>query len=271
MKEKSDAEIFLEYVPAYNIWYKILLLYLYHFLIFILALTFFWWTSSNYYILALPTQLFLSLGANIPFIYMFTNIKKIRKKYGEKRDKSSWLHFFYHYSYTSPLGCAALYSPLILITYNYPNFQIINLPSNIFTRNLLPIYVTIPVSVILFIFGILLAKASQGYDGDMHSYLYVMCPKKISIFRKGIYNYIRHPRFLCRFFTAFGIGIIANNLLAILVVLIHFLPYYWWMKTLDYELVRNFGLEIKAYQEKVNSLFPKFGTWKKVLNILFAS
>ena len=267
MEEKSDAEIFIEHVPAYTIWYKVILIYLYHFIIFILVMTIFWWISSSFFIGILPLQFIIACGANFPFIYMFKNIDKIRKKYR----KNSWQRFFFHYSYTSPLGSATLYTPLLLITYEYPDFQIINMPSHFITTSLLSIYITLPLGLIFIIFGVLLARASQGYDGDMHSYLLVMCPERIKIFREGIYQYIRHPRFLCRFITALGIGIIANNLLAIGVVLIHFVPYYLWMKVLDKGIVKTYGNDIKVYQKEVPALIPKFYNLKNYFKLLFTS
>ena len=268
MEKKNDAEIFLEYVPDYTIWYKIILIYLYHFIIFILVIAFFWWVSSNYFIGILLIQFLISCGANIPFIYMYKNIDKIQDKYRRKNEKNPWQRFFYRYSYTSSLGCAALYSPLLLITYKQPSFQIINIPPRIITTSLLPIYITIPLALILIIFGVLLSKASQGYDGDMHSYLYVMCPNRIKIFREGIFQYIRHPRFLCRFITALGIGIIANNLFAIGVVLITFIPYFMWMKVLDKGL-KSYEIDIEVYQHKVPALIPRYSNWNYFFRLIF--
>jgi protein-S-isoprenylcysteine O-methyltransferase Ste14 len=105
----------------------------------------------------------------------------------------------------------------------------------------------------------------------MHSYLYIICPDRLKFNSEGIFQYIRHPRFLCRFITAFGIGIIANNLLAIGIVIIHFIPYIAWMRVLDEGIIRNFGNDVKFYNKKVPALFPKFKNYKKFIKILFTS
>lgn len=268
MEDKTDEEIFLEHVPAYGVWYKIIIIYIYHMIIFILTMVFFWWISLNFLIGVILVQFIISSGANVPFIYMFKNSNKIREKYSKKDDKSTWQHFFFHYSYTSPLGCAALYTPFILKT-DYFLPSIISLPSNFITNSLFPVYIALPLGIVFIIFGILLAKHAQGYDGDMHSYLHIMVPKRSKIVRSGIYKYIRHPRFLCRLVTAIGIGIIANNLLALGVVLIHFIPYYTWMATLDKEPIRMPGMKFEIYQNEVPALFPRYGNWKKFIKLLF--
>jgi protein-S-isoprenylcysteine O-methyltransferase Ste14 len=271
MEKKSYTEIFLEYIPVYNIWYKTLLIYLYHFLIFIIVFALFWWVSSNYILITPIFQIIIALGANVPFIFMFRRIDKIREKYNMKKNGKSWFHFFIHYSYTSPVGATALYTPLILITYEQPFFNLINMPSNIITSSLFPIYATIPISLILIIFGIRITKLAKDYDGDMHSYLYVMCPNRVKPYKKGVYQFIQHPRFLSRFIIALGIGIIANNLLAILIVILHFIPYLIWMKVLNTEITRIYGNKIKIYQNEVPSLIPKYKNWNKIIKLLFKS
>ena len=271
MEKKSDTEIFLEYIPVYTIWYKTLLLYLYHFIIFIIIFVLFWWVSSNYILITPIFQIIIALGANIPFILMFSKIDKIREKYNNKKNGRSWFHFFIHYSYTSPLGATIFYTPLLLITYEQPFLQLIDMPSYIFTSSLFPIYITIPFSLFFIILGIRIASVAQEYDGDMQSYLYVMCPNRIKPYKKGVYQFIRHPRFLCRFIIAFGIGIIANNLLAIGIVIIHFIPYLIWMEVLDTEIIRIYGNRIKIYQKEVPSLIPKYKNWYNIFKLLLKS
>jgi protein-S-isoprenylcysteine O-methyltransferase Ste14 len=67
-----------------------------------------------------------------------------------------------------------------------------------------------------------------------------------------------------------GIGLLANNIIAVAVVLVHYIPYIMWMRTIDKELIRMFGTEFKKYQKEVPPLLPKYGNWKKFIKIVFS-
>jgi len=191
----------------------------------------------------------------------------LREKYLKKYKNNPWQHFFLYYSYTSPFGAAALYFPLMLKT-NYLLPSIINLPQNFLTKNLFPIYVAIPFGLILFVIGLLIIRISENFDTDIGNYLHVMNPDKSRILRGGVYSYIRHPRFLSRIILSISLGIFANNLLAILVALVHFIPYFIFMIALDKQLIRIYGEEIKQYQENTPYLLPKIKNWKKFAKII---
>jgi protein-S-isoprenylcysteine O-methyltransferase Ste14 len=265
---KSGEEFFLEFVPIYNTWYKILSIYFYHLIIFVLLLFLFWWVGSNFLVFIFPVQFFLACGANAPFIYMFKKSDKIRETYIKKYKEFPWLHFYYRYSYSSPFGCAALYSPLLLVNYDFLP-SIINLPSHFITNSLFSIYISLPLGFLIIFFGISLIKPSQSFDGDMHNYLHIWLPDKNRIIMSGIYRYIRHPRFLSRLVLSIGFGVLANSLLSIGVALIHFIPYYTFMRVLDKELVRMFGNEIQKYVDGVPALLPRYGNWKKFIKYVF--
>jgi protein-S-isoprenylcysteine O-methyltransferase Ste14 len=270
MKEqKSDTEIFVEHVPAYTIWYKTLFLFSYHFIIFLCFMIFLLWASSTFWMAILPLQLMTTSISNVPFMYMFKHSDSIRKKYTTSKKRFPWQSFWLHYSYTSPFGCAALYFPLLLKT-DYFLPKVISLPSNFFTNTLLPQYIALPVSIIIVIIGILLVGPSKDYDGDMGNYLHIMSPEKKRALQDGIYQYIRHPRYLSRLILAIGFGFFANNLLAIGAALTHFIPYYVFMKISDKELIRMFGDDIKQYQRDVPALLPKYENWKLFSKLLFS-
>lgn len=267
MGDKTDIEVLLEHVPALDVWYTAFLTYIYHFIIFILVMVFFWLICSTIWIAALPTQIMMASVSNVPLIYVTKNFDKIREKYLKKYQKKPWQHFWYHYSYTSPFGCAALYAPLLLKT-DYFLPALIDFPSHFMTLSLFPVYIALPLGVFIIIFGILLVKPSQDSDRDFDFYLYIINPKKSRLINDGIYNYIRHPRILSRLTLAVGFGILANNILAISVALIHLLPYCVYMKAEDKEIVRKFGKEINIYQKKVPALFPRFSTWSNFFGLI---
>jgi len=261
MGDKTDLDVFLEHVTLYNVWYKALLVYLYHFIIFIFIIASFWLISSNYWWVAIPAVFTSTCISNFPFIYMFIRSDKIREKYQKKFKKLPWQHFWLHYSYTSPFGAAALYFPLMLKT-DYFLPKIVNLPSTFFTNSLFPIYVAIPLGIIICIIAILFMSPSQNFDGDMGNYLHIMLPDKNRLLRGGIYKYIRHPRFFCRLILSIGFGILANNILAILAAIIHFIPYYMFMIVLDKQLIRIFGEDVKKYIKNTPAFIPRYTNWK---------
>jgi len=268
MDEKTDMELFLDQVPALKNKYLIFFTYTYHFLIFIFVMFIFWRIGSYSIIFSLPLQLMVASGSTVPFIYIAQNFDKLRKKYLKKYPKHPWQFFWYHYSYTSPLGCAALYSPLLFKT-DYILPKIIDLPSNFLTNNLFPFYSSLPLGFILIIMGILLVKPSKNRDRDMDAYLHMMYPEKNKIINNGIYRYIRHPRFLSRLILSLGFGIIANNIFAILLAIIHFMPYYILMRVEDKKLKERYGNEVEQYHNKVPALIPRCRDLNKFIHKIF--
>ena len=70
MSDKTDMELFLENVPALTIASKGLLTYMYHFIIFLIVLTFLWFTASNFLFASFPAQFLVACGSTVPFMYI---------------------------------------------------------------------------------------------------------------------------------------------------------------------------------------------------------
>jgi protein-S-isoprenylcysteine O-methyltransferase Ste14 len=221
----------------------------------------FWWVSSNFWQYALVFQLIVILIGTYPYRYIAKNIEKIRgrykKEYGKFSGQRLWL---YYESYTIPLMGASLYLPLILKT-DYFLPKIVNLPSNIFTDTMFPIFVALPLGLLLVFLGFLISKPSGGFGSDVDSYLYLLYPEKGKLIMGGVYQYIRNPRYLGRSFIAIGFGVIANNLLAVGVAAIHSLMFCSLILPEDKELSRRFGNEFDIYRKRVPALWPKIGNW----------
>jgi len=266
MEKEDDFDVFIENFPVFKT-KRTILIFAYHFFIFLLIMISLWLIRSNFLILILLAQFLITLCANVPLIYVLKNFDIIRTKYLQKYEKYPWQHFLFHYSFTSPFGAAALYSPLLLINYDFLP-STIQLPSNLITNNLFPFYVSLPLGIIVILFGLLLDKPAGDYDRDRDLYIYMIYPYKSRIFKEGIYRYIRHPRLLLRYTVSFGIALIVNNLLAISVSLIHFIPYAVYVYTVDNELSRRFGDEFRSYKDKVPALVPRYGNWKKFLKLI---
>jgi len=273
MGKKSNLDLFLEHLPAFTVWYNIVLTYLLQFLIFILIIIFFWWISPlfNYGLGAIIGQIIVISIGTIPYAYMFLNSEKIRVKYKKKYKKLAAQRLWYNYiSYLIPILYSSLYFPLLLITYNdLPIPSIIPLQSSFMTNSLFPFFVSIPIGVILVILGILTRKPSGGFGADVDSCMYLIYPEKSKLIQLGIYKYIRHPRYLSRFFIAIGFGFIANNFLAICVGFLHFLPFAFLVMPEEKELSRRFGVDYANYKKRVPALFPKLGKWIKFVKFLF--
>lgn len=233
-------------------------------------MVFFLWISSTILIGALIGEFIIVYIGILPYRYISINIEKLREKYRKKYGKLAGQYFWFNFeSYTIPLLSSSLYFPLLLITYENPSFQIINMPSNIITISLFPIYITIPTGIIIIILGFLIQNPSGGFSPDIEIYLHMLFPEKGKLLTNGIYKYIRHPRYLGRGFIAVGLGVIANNILAIFVGVIHFFVFCSLIRPEDNELSIRFGNEFLNYKKNVPALIPKYGNWKKFLRFIF--
>ncbi len=269
MEEKTGEEIFFEYVPVFKTWYNVILLYMFQIMIFILLIAFFWLISSIAWHGAVSVQLITSVVLVFFYIYLANNTEKIRKKYLEKYGKLAAQKFWYHYqSYTVPIICVVFCFPLLLKT-DYFLPVIIKLPNHLITKSLFPIYIALPLGIIIISIGLLMRRPSGGYGMDVDDYLYMIYPEKSKLITNGIYRYIRNPQYVCRGVIAIGFGVIANNISAIAVGLIHFLSYCAIIPAEDRELFRRFGKDFEIYQKKVPAIFPKYGNWKKFARSVF--
>lgn len=238
---KKGVRVFLEHVPALTVGYKAILTYVYQITVFILVMVFLWWISSTRLLGALMGQFIIAFCAILPFVYITENSERIRKKYVEL----AYQYLFYKYLvHTLPLGVASLYLPVLLKT-DYFLPAIIYLPSSLLTKDFFPFFSAIPIGVFLIIVGALIRRPSEGFDFDIDSYVYLMFPEKSRKVEGGVYKYIRHPRYLGRFFIALGLRVLANSLLALLVASIHSLSYLLLIRVEDKELVKRFGESFK--------------------------
>ena len=270
MENGKNADILIEYIPAFAVWYKLIILYFFQFVIFILAMVFFWWISSTVLIGALVGEFIIIYLGVLPYRHIVINIEKLREKYRKKYGKLAAQYFWFNYeSYTIPLLSSSLYFPLLLITYKQPSFQIINMPTHFITTSLFPISITLPIGIIIIIIGFLIQYTSGGFSTDIETYLHLLYPEKGRLLTNGLYKYIRHPRYLGRGFIAIGLGVIANNIIAYFVGIIHFLVFCSLIGPEDNELSRRFKDEFLNYKTKVPALIPRYGNWKEFLRFIF--
>lgn len=268
MKNKTDYDIFLGYMPAFSIWYKVLIVYLFFIIVFIFVMFFFWLISSAIWVGAITVQLIVSTILSIYFIYLAKNGDKIRVRYREKYEMFAGQKYWFTYQFcTMPFIAAAYYFPLMLISYDFLPV-IVKLPPHFINTSLFPYYVSLPLGILIIIFGFMIKKPSGGYGTDYDNYIYTIFPEKSKLITGGIYSYIRNPQYLGRGLIAIGFGFIANNISAILVGLVHFLSYCAIIPAEDEELLKRYEDKFNYYKKRVPALFPRYCNWKKFINIV---
>lgn len=250
MGEKSGSDILLESLPSLKKWYNVIALYVIQILIFIGVMIFFWRISSFIWYGATLGQIIVSTMLVIFFIYLANNAEKIRekhrKKYGELAGQSFW---YYYQSYTIPVISAAYLFPIFLINYDFLPRKILSMPPHFITNSFFPFYIAIPLGIVVILVGFLMKRPSGGYGADVDNYLYFVYPEKSKLITGGMYKYIRNPQYLSRGIIAVGLGVIANNISAILIGFIHFVSYCAIIPAEDKELKRRFGEDFKIYKK----------------------
>ena len=271
MKTNQTNKNFLTYekMPDMAIRKKRYLVYLTNFLILIILFIFLYHISSIKWYGALIGQFILVCLAVIPFAYITKNIDKIRQKYLKNYKEFAYQKFYYNHIFLaqSPTFISNFFPILLKTDYFLP--KIIDLPTHSFTTTLLPIYIAMPIGIFLVIFGSLLANPLGSFNFDSGSYVYFIYPEKSKMVDDGIYRYIRHPKYLSRLIFPLGLAILANNVLAICVAIMHFLPYLILIPIEDKELSRRLGKNYMKYRDHVPALIPHFKDLKKFFKILF--
>ena len=205
----------------------------------------------------------------IYFVYIANNSVKIRDRHRKKYGKLAGQYFWFKYlAYINPIVSASFYFPILIKT-DYFLPAIVSLQSHFITNSIFPFFIALPISIFLVLLGLLIRKSSGGYGIDIDSYLYMVYPEKGKLIKDGMYKYIRNPQYLGRGIIAIGFGFFANNIIGILVGLMHFLSYIAIIPSEDKELMRRFGSDFKSYSNKVPFLLPKIGNWAKFIRFVF--
>lgn len=266
-----DREEFFKLMPIYSVWYKSLLLSVFQIAVFLMSLIFFWWISKSMIIYgSLIGQIAVSFLGVLPFIYVAVKHNKIRIKYKEKFGPLAAQKFWLNYqSYSIPLQAASLYFPLILKTdYFLPAFIVF--PPHILTNSLFPVYIAIPLGIAILVVGFIISKSFGKFGTDVNNYrFHLLYPDRGELITTGIYKYIRNPMYLCRGLISIGLGVIANNFLAILVGFIHFIAISSLIIPENHELTKRFGQSFYNYKKKTNSFIPKYGSWLDFIKFVF--
>lgn len=276
MKRKTERRV------DSGIWYylplvfqrKIVIVYILQAFTFFSIIVFFFWICRHFIYGALLVQTVLSFGGTYPYRYITKNAQKIRyeyrSKYGSYACQKLWLNY---QSYTIPILSSSLYLP-ILVHNNSFLPSIIKLENSFIVHKFIPSkfeVILIMGGSFLIITGGLIRRYSGGFSPFIESYFHVIYPEKGKLIKEGAYKYVRHPRYLGRGMIAMGLALVANNLLAILLALIHFLAFCALIPLEEKELVMRFGKEYKNYKKKTPVILPRYGDWKNFIKWSFSN
>jgi len=252
ISQKKGFSLLKEKVPEFQSPLKMIGIFAISILIFTGIMVFFWWFDSLIWYGAIISQLIVGLISSI-FIYSY--IKKpteYRKKYGEL----AYRYFFFHIVI------------LVLITGNACIFHVLLIAG----QELLYLWLAIVLGIICISMRFLLEAhiRRSGFDEIGHALgVFMVFPEEGYRINSNIYSYIRHPMYTGDFFLALGLALFKNNLYAIFIALLSFIPYIVALKLEDNELIKRFGEPHRQYVRQTHAIFPHFKDIGKFLKLLF--
>ncbi len=267
--KKKSSFLTYEKMSDINIPHKLFFFYISHILILIVILFFLWKVSSYIWYGALIGQSIITILAILPVMYVTKKSYIIRREFKKKYGELAFRHLYYRYIFITQIPTfISFYFPILLKT-DYFLPQIISLSEHYMTDTILPIYIALPLCLLLIIIGFLIRIPSGGFNVDVESYIYLIYPEKSKMIDDGLYRFIRHPRYMSRVFIALGFGIFANNGIAICASIIHFIPFLLLIKIEDDELAQRFGERFKEYRRSVPALIPHLHDLRKFVKAVF--
>ncbi|MFC2100614.1 methyltransferase family protein [Bacteroidota bacterium] len=119
-----------------------------------------------------------------------------------------------------------------------------------FWSSYIPLYIRIIISSIILITGFIVArKGLRIVFGEQR--------EKPELIRKGIFNKVRHPIYLGAILFYLGLFFLSISLIALLVISITFVFYYYISRYEEKILVEEFGESYIKYKKEVPMFFPR--------------
>ncbi|MFX0067031.1 MAG: methyltransferase family protein [Candidatus Hermodarchaeota archaeon] len=253
MSQKTGFNLLKEKVPEFRNPLKMGVIITLSILVFVTILIFFWWFDGLGWYGAIISQLILVLITIIFFYGFTTKAKAYRKKHGVL----AYRYFFFHYVIP------------VLITGNACIFHTFLIKGPILLHFWIALVAGIFFILIRFLLEWNLRKA--GFDEIAHGLgIYMVFPEEGVSVTSDIYSYIRHPMYTGDLFFAIGLALLKNNLLAIIIALMSFIPFIIGAKMEDRELIKRFGELHRQYINKTPIFFPNPKNIGKFLRFLFS-
>ena len=124
---------------------------------------------------------------------------------------------------------------------------------SVFVARYIPVYVRLPVGIIVLIFSALLALSA-------HKAVFGEAVKKPNVITDKVFSLVRHPMYLGSWLFFVGLMITTLSLASAVVSIVIFVFYYRVAKYEEKLLLEKFGIEYQKYKARVPMLFPlKFG------------
>jgi len=136
-------------------------------------------------------------------------------------------------------------------------------------KALLPLWVAIPLGLLIIFFGLLMYRLARNEFSLAHGLnIYLFFPEGGTRVSKGVYSYLRHPGYAMLIYMALGFALLRNNLLAILTALIYFIPNFLGIKLEDKELIERFGEEHRRYVREIPAILQHLRDLGKFLKLI---
>jgi protein-S-isoprenylcysteine O-methyltransferase Ste14 len=123
-----------------------------------------------------------------------------------------------------------------------------------FISDYVPLYVRVPLAIIILFFGGYFAKKS-------HDSVFGEIREQPSVIRKGVFGRLRHPMYLGALLLYLGFLVSTFSLMAAGIWVIIIIFYYFNSKHEEKLLVDKFGKDYQDYKKEVPMLIPRI--WRK--------
>ncbi len=200
------------------------------------------------------------------------NAEKIRKRYRDKYKGKAYGKFFYHYLIPGIPPNMMVWFLIIMVENNtflpmlYPSYN-----NNLLYQTIIPWQLAFPLGIFLIILYPLMSRDSVngGFTLDTELFLYIIFPEKAKKLQGGLYQYIRHPHYASGIYMCFGFALLSQNLMALILVLLFTISYYFIAQSEDKELIRRFGSSFEAYVKSKPHFLPQLKDLSSFLKLLF--
>ncbi|NHJ01853.1 MAG: isoprenylcysteine carboxylmethyltransferase family protein [Candidatus Heimdallarchaeota archaeon] len=253
MSQITGFNLLKEKVPEFRNPLKMGFIITLSILVFCSILILFWLFDSLGWYGTIISQLILVI-ITIIFFYGFA-VKA--KTYREKYEVLAYRYFFFHYVIP------------VLITGNACIFHTLLIEGPFLLHSWIALIAGIFFILMRFLIEWHLRKA--GFDEIGHGLgIYMIFPEEGSSVTSDIYSYIRHPMYTGDMCLAIGLALLKNNLLAIIIALMSFIPFIVGAMMEDRELIRRLGELHRQYINETPSFFPYPRNIRKLICFLFS-
>ncbi|MFX1249648.1 MAG: methyltransferase family protein [Promethearchaeota archaeon] len=221
--------------------------------VFLMIMGIFWWFDNLAWYGAIISQLIFVIITSFFFYGFTTKGNAYRQKHGEL----AYRHFFFHYVIPVLVtGNACIFHTLLINGPLLLHFWFAFIPAIFFIS-------------MRFLLEWHLRKA--GFDEIAHGLgIYIVFPEEGNTVTSEIYSYIRHPMYTGDLFLAIGLALLKNNLLAIIIAFISFIPFSIGAKMEDRELIKRIGEVHQQYVNKTPAFLPYRRNIGNFLRFLFS-